>query len=93
MTIGNFPFILKKAFVQRKLGNLCCFDLGRDDLDEAWWGNHCQELYDIVDLRNDCCHGGDLFTAAKLEELLKKLFDDGALEKVVVYNDITNRIN
>ena len=92
MTIGNFPFILGKSFVRRKLGNVCSYDIGRTECDAMWWDSHAQMLREIVGLRNDCCHSGDFFTVEKLEELLKKLFEDGAIEQVILYNDIANRI-
>jgi len=92
MTINNFSFVLNQWDVQDRLGTLCTFDLGIDECDRQWWKNHMFEMKKIGFLRNDCCHSGDCFTADKLEELIKRLFEDGAIARVVVYNDIANRI-
>lgn len=92
MTINNFSFVLGQGDVQNKLAVLCSFDLGNDECDCQWWRNHTYEMKRIGFLRNDCCHSGDCFTAEKLEELIKRLFKDGAIAKVELYNDIANRI-
>lgn len=92
MTINNFSFVLGQGDVQNKLGTLCAFDLGFEECDRQWWRNHTFEMKKIGFLRNDCCHSGDCFAAEKLKELIKRLFEDGAISKVELYNDIANRI-
>ncbi len=92
MTINSFTYAIKPWNVQNRLGSLCTLELGIEGCDKQWWSDHRREIEKIGYLRNDCCHSGDHFTAEKLSELIKRLFEDGAIEKVIIYNDITNRI-
>ena len=92
LTINSFTYAIKPWNVQNRLGALCAFELGIEGCDKQWWSDHRREIEKIGYLRNDCCHSGDNFTAEKLGELIKRLFEDGAIGKVIIYNDIANRI-
>lgn len=91
MTIGNFVFILNDDKSLKSLADVCVNELGSVNYDCKWWKNHETAMFNISNLRNDCCHSGTLFDEKKLEKLLKFLFDIDTISTVTLYNDITNR--
>ena len=91
MTIGTYVYVLNDKTVQQELGNVCSIDMNRPEYDGVWWRKHQTDMYNVSTLRNDCCHSGNHFDAAKLEKLLSYLFELGNIADVVLYNEITNR--
>jgi len=90
ITIGTFVYMLQDRKVQRDLSDVCN-ELGISEYDNKWWSSHQTDLYNISQLRNDCCHSGHHFDNAKLELLIKYLFELQNVEKVLIYNMIANR--
>ena len=91
MTIGNFVFILKDRAIQQKLASICRSEVNRSNCDIQWWKDHKNCMDRIGKLRNDCCHSGSNFDAAKLEQLIHYIFELPTLASIEVYDDITSR--
>lgn len=91
LTYGSFTTILNDPVVQRDFGDICVNSLGLPEYTAQWWNTHCGEIQKISWLRNECCHAGDKFDAAKLNEMLKRMFEDSVLDKIVLYDAIAQR--
>ena len=91
MTIGNFVFILKDRAIQQKLASICRSEVNRSNCDLQWWKDHKNCMDRIGKLRNDCCHSGSNFDAAKLGLLIHYIFELPTLASIEVYDDITSR--
>lgn len=91
MTIGNFVFILNDNASLAKLADICVNELGKNACDFSWWKQHETDIFNISNLRNECCHSGSIFDGKKLEALIDYLFKHDNVSKVILYNDIRNR--
>lgn len=91
LTIGYYARVLEDPNVQKSLSTICTSEINRSSNDSSWWFTHQQDMLKIADLRNECCHSGNSFTHARLESLIRFLFELHAIANIEVYNDITNR--
>ncbi len=91
MTIGNFVFILNDKASLNKLADICVNELGNPSYDYYWWKSHETDIFNISNLRNECCHSGSIFDGKKLEALIDYLFKHDNVSKVILYNEICNR--
>ena len=91
MTIGNYAYILGARDTQNILATICISDIHKATYNALWWRKHKDDMYQISDLRNKCCHSGNLFNSNQLNMLIDYLFNLGAIAAIEIYNDITNR--
>ena len=91
LTIGSFVYVLNLRDVQKKLSDVCTFDLNQPAYDEPWWRNHETTIYQIMGLRNECCHSGSHFDSIKLDSLIKCIFETQTIGEVKLYAAIVNR--
>ena len=91
VTIGNLQYILSRRPVKEQLVDICANEIGRRDCNFRWWSEHSSAIWRIQNMRNDCCHAGDLFDPAKLDELISHLFEQSAIAGIIVYDAITER--
>ena len=91
MTIGNFVFILNDKSSLNELADICVNELGNPSYDYYWWKSHETDIFNISNLRNECCHSGSIFDEKKLEALIDYLFKHDNVSKVILYNEICNR--
>ena len=90
-TIKYFANVLYNKETKKRFSDICTTDIGRKSNDFRWWTAHQDDMFHIGDLRNECCHSGNVFTRQKLESLIHYLFDLHAITNIEVYNDIVNR--
>ncbi len=70
------------------LASICRSEVNRSNCDLQWWKDHKNCMDRIGKLRNDCCHSGSNFDAAKLGLLIHYIFELPTLASIEVYDDI-----
>lgn len=69
-TIKYFANVLYNKETKKRFSDICTTDIGRKSNDFRWWTAHQDDMFHIGDLRNECCHSGNVFTRQKLESLI-----------------------